>query len=144
LGQFLLRALIFTMGSIMDPSKRVLADSTNSHRNLNTMPGTAKRRKLDPGPSPVTPLRGIKTNDPRSSGQQKSQFEHTLEKMTQDLNEGKENTAEKDQQWDRPPVKDFDPKTHDLCFQQIEAEEGTLFGGRATVKLFGVTEVWGP
>ena len=36
---------------------------------------------------------------------------------------------------------DFSETTHKLLFQNIEAEEGVLNGGKATVKLFGVTEV---
>jgi DNA polymerase delta subunit 1 len=36
---------------------------------------------------------------------------------------------------------DFSEKTDSLCFQQIEAEEGTLHGGKTTVRLYGVTEV---
>lgn len=53
----------------------------------------------------------------------------------------KKNNSEKDQQWDRPSLEDFNAETDNLIFQQIEAEEGTLNGGKATVKLFGVTEV---
>jgi DNA polymerase delta subunit 1 len=62
-----------------------------------------------------------------------------LEKMTQDMEGLKENNSEKDQQWARPSLGDFNPETDGLVFQQIEAEEGTL-NGKATVKLFGVTE----
>ena len=36
---------------------------------------------------------------------------------------------------------DFNEMTQNLVFQQIEAEEGVLNGGKTTVKLFGVTEV---
>ncbi len=73
---------------------------------------------------------------------QPSHFEsEVLEKMTQEMNGLKENNSEKDQQWERPSLKDFDAKRDGLVFQQIEAEEGTLHGGKATVKLFGVTEV---
>ena len=62
--------------------------------------------------------------------------------MTQDMNSLKKNNSEKDQEWTRPSLGDFNPQTDNLCFQQIEAEEGTLHGGnKATVKLFGVTEV---
>jgi DNA polymerase delta subunit 1 len=53
----------------------------------------------------------------------------------------KNKNAENDQQWDRPALSDFNPEMDNLIFQQIEAEEGTLHGGKATVKLFGVTEV---
>jgi DNA polymerase delta subunit 1 len=62
-----------------------------------------------------------------------------LEKMTQDMEGLKENNSEKDQQWARPSLGDFNYETDGLVFQQIEAEEGTL-NGKATVKLFGVTE----
>lgn len=65
----------------------------------------------------------------------------TLEKLTQDISGLKQNNSEKDQQWDRPGLRDFDENRDALVFQQIEAEEGTLHGGRTTIKLFGVTEV---
>jgi DNA polymerase delta subunit 1 len=73
---------------------------------------------------------------------QPSHFEsEVLEKMTQGIEGLKHNNSEKDQHWSRPPLADFNPETDDLVFQQIEAEEGTLHGGgKATVKLFGVTE----
>jgi DNA polymerase delta subunit 1 len=61
--------------------------------------------------------------------------------LTQDISGLKEQNSEKDQQWDRPGLEDFDENRDSLCFQQIEAEEGTLHGGRTTIKLFGVTEV---
>lgn len=64
-----------------------------------------------------------------------------LEKLTQDISGLKQNNSEKDQQWDRPGLGDFDEEKDNLCFQQIEAEEGTLHGGKTTIKLFGVTEV---
>lgn len=60
--------------------------------------------------------------------------------MTQDMAGLKKNNSEKDQDWARPRLGDFNPETDNLCFQQIEAEEGTLHGGKTTVKLFGVTE----
>lgn len=76
------------------------------------------------------------------SSQPKSQFEtEVLEKMTQDISDLKHNNAEKDQQWDRPALENFDPQKNSLRFQQIEVEEGTLHGGRVALKLFGVTEV---
>ncbi|KAL2885889.1 DNA polymerase delta catalytic subunit [Ceratocystis lukuohia] len=88
--------------------------------------------------------------DPRFrvlSSQPKSEWESDLEKLSQDISELKQNSAEKDQAWDRAPVPDFDVKTDSLCFQSIEAEEGILLQGEegsesmhATVKLFGVTE----
>lgn len=74
---------------------------------------------------------------------QPSHFEsEVLEKMTQDMAGLKKNNSEKDQAWARPSLADFDPKKDNLCFQQIECEEGTFGdGGKACVKLFGVTEV---
>lgn len=49
--------------------------------------------------------------------------------------------AETDQQWARPPLDpSWDPETENLVFQQIDIEEGQL-DHRATVRLFGVTEV---
>ena len=129
------------------PQKRVLADSTNAHRNANTTlpsPKAAKRRKLDSGLSPAkfkssqNAIRGK-----IGSSQPKSQFEEeVLEKLTQDVSGLKQKNSEKDQHWDRPPLDNFDAETANLCFQQIDAEEGTLHGGRTTVKLFGVTAVW--
>lgn len=61
--------------------------------------------------------------------------------MTQDMAGLKKNNSEKDQQWERPSLDTFNHETDNLCFQQIEVEEGTLHAGKATVKLFGVTEV---
>lgn len=127
----------------LKPQKRVLGDSTKANRNvIVTSPNSHKKRKLD-ADSPVT-LRSSQ-NGPRSkfgSSQPKSQFEEeVLEKLTQDINGLKRANSEKDQQWERPPLGDFDEKRDTLCFQQIEAEEGTLHGGKTTIKLFGVTEV---
>lgn len=76
------------------------------------------------------------------SSQVKSQFEEeVLEKLTQDIHGLKHKNSEKDQQWARPSLDDFNEKTDNICFQQIDAEEGTLHGGRTTIKLFGATEV---
>ena len=128
------------------PRKRVLGDSTKAHRNANNTlpsPTAAKRRKLDIGSSP-TKLRSSqsKVNGKLGSSQPKSQFEEeVLEKLTQDIGGLKKQNAEKDQQWDRPGLDDFDEAKDTLCFQQIEIEEGTLHGGRPALKLFGVTEV---
>lgn len=62
--------------------------------------------------------------------------------MTQDMETLKEQNTEKDQQWRRPALPDdYSEMKQSLIFQQIEAEEGVLNGGRTTVKLFGVTEV---
>ncbi|MCJ1417659.1 DNA-directed DNA polymerase delta [Xylographa parallela] len=130
--------------AVLPPQKRVLADSTKIHSNSKTLPSpsAAKRRKLDIGSSPANKLRA--PNGARGtygSSQPKSQFEEeVLEKLTQDINGLKRNNSEKDQQWDRPGLDDLDEFRDSLCFQQIEAEEGTLHGGRTTIKLFGVTE----
>jgi hypothetical protein len=76
------------------------------------------------------------------SSQPKSHFEtEVLEKMTQDISDLKRSNTERDQQWERPNLDDFDEKRDSLCFQQIEIEEGTLHGGQVTLKLFGVSEV---
>ena len=126
--------------AVLQPVKRVLGDSTKAHRNVNHVP-SPKRRKLDGGSN--TKLRVPKgANSAPGSSQPKSQFEEeVLEKLTQDINGLKQKNSERDQQWERPGLEDFDENKDSLCFQQIDAEEGTLHGGRTTVKLFGVTEV---
>ena len=132
--------------AVVKPQKRVLGDSTKAHRNANITlpsPNAAKRRKLDIGSSPIK-LRSSQNgvNVKLGSSQPKSQFEEeVLEKLTQDVGGLKKKNAEKDQQWERPALDDFDEKTDNLCFQQIEIEEGTLSGGKVALKLFGVTEV---
>ena len=139
-------ALTSTMpAATLGPQKRVLADSTNAHANPKATlpsPSATKRRKVDVGSSPAKRLKlsqnGVKT----ASSQPKSQFEEeVLEKLTQDISGLKEQNSERDQQWERPPLHDFDERKDALCFQQIEVEEGTLHGGRTALKLFGVTEV---
>ncbi|KZF26553.1 hypothetical protein L228DRAFT_216732 [Xylona heveae TC161] len=118
--------------------KRVLGDSTNNKQNVASSPSAAKKRKLDASSGQFKhPQNGGKLG----SSQPKSQFEEeVLEKLTQDINGLKQKNAERDQQWDRPDLGDFDPAHDNLIFQQIEAEEGSLHGGKTTVKLFGVTE----
>ena len=126
------------------PQKQVLADSTKTHANPKAkLPSPAnKRKKVEGGPSPSKRVK-LSQNGPKlGSSQPKSQFEEeVLEKLTQDISGLKQNNQEKDQQWERPGLQDFDESKESLCFQQIEAEEGTLHGGRTTIKLFGVTEV---
>lgn len=141
-----------TMSSTMlkPPQKRVLGDATiNRHNVMPKSPSTAKKRKLEAEqptigikPSSQTGNRKLISSGPRQS-QQKSQFEEeVLEKLTQDISGLKENNSEKDQQWARPSLDNFDASRDNLCFQQIEAEEGTIGGGKQpAVKLFGVTEV---
>lgn len=60
--------------------------------------------------------------------------------MTQDIGDLKENNSEKDQQWERPPLGDFDEAKENICFQQIDAEEAMVMG-KPAIRLFGVTEV---
>ena len=130
---------------VVQPQKHVLRDTTKAHRNATVVssPNSAKRRKLDPTSSPATKLRAPSAFKGHvGSSQPKSRFEEeVLEKLTQDINGLKENNAEKDQQWERPSLADFNENRDSICFQQIDAEKGFLHGGRPTVKLFGVTEV---
>lgn len=125
------------------PAKRVLLETTNTRGNIVASPQSSKKRKLDGTlvNTLKTSARGPNSSNP-SSSQAKSHFEEeVLEKLTQDINGLKQKNSEKDQQWSRPPLGDFDEKTHDICFQQIDIEQGTLHGGKPTVKLFGVSEV---
>ncbi|KAK4554418.1 DNA-directed DNA polymerase delta [Recurvomyces mirabilis] len=123
------------------PSKRVLQETTSSRTNQQISP--SKKRKLEDAATPKfkTPARKLPNGSQMGSSQPKSHFEsEVLEKLTQDIDALKQKNGEKDQHWSRPPLRDFSDKKDTLCFQQIEAEEGTLHGGRATVKLFGVTD----
>jgi DNA polymerase delta subunit 1 len=128
------------MATSVLPQKRVLGETS---RNIPPSPAKAKKRKVEFTSSPVKRFTSSQAG-PRSqlnSSQPKSTFEsEVLEKLSQDISELKQTNSEKDQSWDRPPLVDFDPDTDNLTFQQIEAEEGTLHGGRTTVKLFGVTD----
>jgi DNA polymerase delta subunit 1 len=120
------------------PMKRVLAETTTTQNNLKVELNSAKKRKLD---VPAFRKPGTGPNGLPSS-QAKSKFEtEVLEKLSQDIDGLKKQNQEKDQQWARPPLDDFNPSRDNLIFQQIECEEGTLNGGKTTVKLFGVTEV---
>ncbi|KPM41323.1 DNA polymerase delta catalytic subunit [Neonectria ditissima] len=131
------------MASVILPQKRVLGESL-TRQNLTSTPGSAKKRKVEAFSSSPARRFTSSQNDPRSklaSSQPKSKFElEVLEKLSQDISDLKRSNAEKDQVWARPPVVDFVPERDSLCFQSIEAEEGTLDGGRATVKLFGVND----
>lgn len=119
-----------------------LADTTNTKQNLST-PSTGKKRRYDGSPVSIQTPRQAKANGPQlGSSQPKSQFEEeVLEKLSQDITGLKRHNAEKDQQWARPPLDDFNENIENLCFQQIDAEIGTLHGGKATVKFYGATEV---
>lgn len=132
---------VLTQSPSRVPSKRVLQDTTHSRRNQQASP--QKKRKLeDSKPAFKAPTAKKGPNGSFiGSSQPKSKFEEeVLEKLTQDIDSLKHNNAEKDQHWARPSLDDFDEKTDTVCFQSIDAEEGTLHGGKATVKLFGVTE----
>ena len=127
------------------PQKRILGDATNTQRNPPSSPASIKKRKLEPFSSPAARFKSSQNGPKGKMGSsQPSHFEsEVLEKMTQDMAGLKKNNLEKDQEWARPGLADFHAQADKLCFQQIEAEEGTLHGGKATVKLFGVTEVGG-
>ncbi|RDI76401.1 hypothetical protein Vi05172_g13608 [Venturia inaequalis] len=125
------------VGTKRTPMKRVLAETTNSRNNLKVETSSAKKRKLD---VPAFRKPGSGPNGMPSS-QPKSKFEtEVLEKLSQDIDGLKKQNQEKDQQWARPSLDDFNPARDNLIFQQIECEEGSLHGGKTTVKLFGVTE----
>jgi DNA polymerase delta subunit 1 len=132
------------MATAVLPQKRVFGEASSTRRNIPSSPSSIKKRKLEPLSSPAARFKSSQ-NGPKGKlgSSQPSQFEsEVLEKLTSDMSGLKKNNSEKDQQWDRPSLSDFNAQTDNLCFQQIEAEEGTLHGGKATVKLFGVTEVW--
>ena len=130
------------MATVRVPQKRILGEATNTRRNIPSSPASAKKRKLEPLSSPATRFKSSQHGPKGKVGStQPSNFEsEVLEKMTQDMAGLRKNNSEKDQEWARPSLGSFNAQTDSLCFQQIEAEEGTLNGGRATVKLFGVTE----
>lgn len=125
------------------PMKRVLHETSSTRRNIPATPSASKKVKIEgpPSSSPAPRFKSSQNATKLGSSQPKSVFEsEVLEKLSQDISELKQNNAEKDQAWERPPVpKTFSPQHDNLTFQQIEAEEGTLPGGHTTVKLFGVT-----
>lgn len=129
--------------AITKTPKRILTDASQSSGNVLPT-NSAKKRKVEIDDIPALPKAPSRPVGSKAFGssqpQPKSQFEEDLEKLTQDINGLKETNSEKDQQWDRPPLVDFDDKKNDLCFQQIDIEEG-LLGGKTALKLFGVTEV---
>jgi DNA polymerase delta subunit 1 len=131
--------------ALSTPLKRVLVDTTNTAQNIANSPVSAtKKRKLEASNLSAKAFRkptGPNSSAPGSS-QVKSHFEsEVLEKLSQNLDGLKKTNQEKDQQWPRPSLNDFHPDSENLVFQQIEAEEGSLMGGKTTVRLFGVTEV---
>lgn len=126
------------------PQKRVFGEASNTRRNIAMSPSaSAKKRRLEqPSSTSARRFPNSQNGGRLNSSQVKSTFEsEVLEKLSQDISDLKQNNTEKDQSWDRPPIPDtFKPHANSLVFQQIEAEEGTIHGGRTTVKLFGVTE----
>lgn len=124
------------------PKKRILGETSSARRNIAASPVNSKKQKTDHFSSSPAPRFASSQAAKVASSQVKSTFEtEVLEKISQGISDLKQNNTEKDQSWARPPVpKDFSAATHNLCFQQIEAEEGTLHGGSPTVKLFGVTD----
>jgi len=124
------------------PSKRTLAETSSKRNNVQLSPRSSKKLKLENGKDKSRKSGKMANGSFNSSQPAPSQFEETLEKMTEDIESVKKGNKEKDQEWLRPAIPDdFSEMTHNLTFQQIDAEEGVLNGGRATVKLFGVTEV---
>lgn len=122
------------------PAKRALAEASNNR--VNASPRSAKKLKVDNGAITRGPPIKKVNGSFNSSQPGPSQFESTLEQMTQDIEALKTKNTEKDQQWRRPPLPaDFNEMTSKVVFQQIEAEESVLNGGKPAVKLFGVTEV---
>ncbi|KAF7862608.1 hypothetical protein EAF04_007481 [Stromatinia cepivora] len=128
------------------PQKRIVGEAKNIQQSNipSSPPSAAKKRKLEPVASSLAAVRFKSSqNGPkgRLASSQPSHFEsEVLEKMTQDMESLKKNNSEKDQEWARPSLADFNPEEDNLIFQQIECEEGTYDHGKATVKLFGVTE----
>lgn len=130
--------------AVIQPGKTVLADTTNQRRDLPSSPTSVSKKRRYDGSPVVTPASGRRALTQKlGSSQPKSQFEtEVLEKLSQDINGLKKANAEKDQQWKRPPLEeDWQEGKDAIIFQQIEAEEGTLHGGKTTIKLFGTTEV---
>jgi DNA polymerase delta subunit 1 len=119
----------------LTPAKRVLVESTNTRNALTPQVPSSKKRKLAREPS------GRYGDENKlSSSQSKSEWEENLAKLSQNVSSLKDSNSEKDQQWHRPPLQDFDESRGSLCFQQIEVEEGTL-GGDPTIRVFGVSQV---
>lgn len=124
------------------PAKRALAETSNTRTNVQTSPRSTKKLKVQDGKEKSSAPAKIANDSFNSNQAGPSQFEETLEQMTQEMEALKKGNSEKDQQWRRPLLpEDFNEMTSNLVFQQIEAEEGVLHGGKTTVKLFGVTEV---
>ncbi|EPQ63016.1 Bgt-5492 [Blumeria graminis f. sp. tritici] len=130
------------MASIRVPQKRIIGEAKNTRKDIHLSPSPTKKRKLE-----FTTSSGLqydssqRIQNSKILSSQPSRFEtEVLQKMSQEMAGLRKNNSEKDQEWSRPPLTDLNPEKNNLCFQQIECEEGTLHAGKATVKLFGVTE----
>ncbi|RFU27182.1 hypothetical protein B7463_g9157, partial [Scytalidium lignicola] len=130
------------MEAVVLPQKRIFGEASSARRNIPSSPALAKKRKLEIASSPAAKIRSSQNGPKGKPGtSQPSHFEtEVLEKLTQDMNGLKKNNLEKDQQWARPSLGSFNAQTDSLIFQQIDVEEGTLHGGKTTVRLFGVSE----
>ncbi|PQE21214.1 hypothetical protein CJF31_00010851 [Rutstroemia sp. NJR-2017a BVV2] len=117
------------------PQKRILGEVKNVQQsNIPSSPPSMKKRKIETFSSPATRFKSSQNGAKGKLGSsQPSHFEtEVLEKMTQDMAGLKKHNSEKDQEWARPDLSDFNPDSDNLTFQQIECEEGTLHGGKAT------------
>ncbi|TIC97265.1 DNA polymerase delta catalytic subunit [Colletotrichum higginsianum] len=115
--------------------KRILPEISSIPPNLLASP-SSKKTKIEHISAPAlrpTSLRSSPKTRFNSNHSQTTFESEILEKL-------KHTNTEKDQTWDRPALDVLNPTTDAVCFQQIEAEEGTLHGGRPAVKLFGITE----
>ena len=101
-------------------AKRALAETSNTRTNLQTSPRSAKKVKVQDGKDKNRAPAKIAHDSFNSSQAGPSQFEETLEKMTQDMEALKKDNTEKDQQWRRPLLPDdFSETTNNLVFQQM-------------------------
>ncbi|CCU75143.1 DNA polymerase delta catalytic subunit [Blumeria hordei DH14] len=130
------------MASIRVPQKRIIGEAKNIRKGIHLSPSPTKKRKLESTSSPGLQYNSSqRVQNGKILSSQPSRFEtEVLQKMSQEMAGLRKNNSEKDQEWSRPPLADLNPEKNNLCFQQIECEEGTLHAGKATVKLFGVTE----
>ena len=83
---------------------------------------------------------GAETTDDSSK---RNKFEESLLALAGELNASdysNQTTKKWKQRWERPKLRNIDPKKETLIFQTIEAAEGHWQGGKATIQLFGVTE----
>lgn len=114
----------------MPPTKRLLDDTPHGAHSL---PAVAQKSlsQIELSLSQQQLLKKLKRP---SQTDEPSLFEHELVKMAKQVGH------EEEQLWDRPPLpKEFRPDTHDVTFQQLDAEE-SVDGESTTARFFGVTE----